>query len=92
MTRTARIWLGLILLVSGFVGHYFAARAIGGSNIAYRDHLGGFVMLTGASALIAWGLSLRFWKNRHDITLLIVGVVQALLGIFVYIERFSVHG
>jgi hypothetical protein len=29
-------------------------------------------------------------KGRHDITLLIVGVVQALLGLVIYVERFHV--
>lgn len=85
-------WLGLILLLVGFLGHYFAARAIGGSYIAYRDHIAGFVLLTLVSgaivALIAW----RFWKGRHDITLLIVGALQAVIGYWVYLERFSVHG
>lgn len=92
MTKQTRTWLGLALLVAGFLGHYFAARAIGGSYIAYRDHLGGFVVLTLVSALVVWGLSLRFFKGRYDIIILIVGIVQALLGVYIYINRFSVHG
>jgi hypothetical protein len=76
----------------GFLGHYFAARAIGGSYIAYRDHLGGFVLLTLVSGLVIWGLSLRFFKRRYDMVVLLVGIVQALLGVYVYINRFSVHG
>jgi hypothetical protein len=35
---------------------------------------------------------MRFWRGRHDITLLTVGVIQALIGIEVYLHRFSVHG
>jgi hypothetical protein len=85
-------WLGVVLLVVGFLGHYFAARAIGGSYIAFRDHILGFfliLLVTGAIiALIGW----RFWKGRRDITLLIIGIVQALFGIWVYIGRFNVHG
>lgn len=50
------------------------------------------MVLTLVSALVVWGLSLRFFKGRHDITLLIVGIVQALLGVYIYINRFSVHG
>ena len=88
MTRQQRIWLGVILIVVGFFGHFFAARAIGGSYIAYRDHMFGFfglVLLTGA---IIAGLGWRFWKERRDITVLIIGVVQALFGIWIYINRF----
>ena len=44
------------------------------------------------TGLIIAGLGWRFWKGRHDITLLIVGAVQALFGVWVYMERFSVHG
>jgi hypothetical protein len=84
--------LGVILLVVGFLGHYFAARAIGGSYIAYRDHIFGFFLILLVTGLIIAGLGWRFWKGRRDVTLLIVGVVQALLGIWVYMGRFSVHG
>ena len=92
MTRQQRIWLGVVLLVVGFLGHYFAARAIGGSYIAYRDHIFGFFAILLVTGAIIAGLGWRFWKGRRDITLLIIGVVQALLGIWVYIGRFNVHG
>ena len=84
--------LGVILLVVGFLGHYFAARAIGGTYIAYRDHIFGFFVILLVTGLIIAGLGWRFWKSRRDITLLIVGLVQALLGVWVYMGRFSVHG
>jgi uncharacterized membrane protein (UPF0136 family) len=89
-----RRWLGLglLLLVVGFLGHFFAARAIGGSYIAYRDHIFGFVFLTLVSGALLAGLGWRFWKGRHDITVLILGAIQALIGVWVYMERFSVHG
>ena len=91
--RDARlVWVGVILLVAGFLGHFFAARAIGGTYIAYRDHMFGFVALTLVSAAIVALFGMRFWKGRHDITLVIVGVIQLLIGIQVYISRFSVHG
>ena len=86
------IWLGVLLLVVGFLGHYFAARAIGGSYIAFRDHIFGFFMILVVTGGIIAGLGWKFWKGRSDITLLIIGIVQALFGIFIYIERFSVHG
>ena len=92
MTRQQRIWLGVVLLVVGFLGHYFAARAIGGSYIAYRDHIFGFFAILLVTGAIIAGLGWRFWKGRRDITVLIIGMVQALFGIWVYIERFSVHG
>ena len=85
-------WLAVMLLVAGFAGHFFAARAIGGSYIAYRDHMVGFVGLTIISGVIVAALGWRFWRGRNDISLLIVGTLQFLLGVYVYIERFSVHG
>ena len=85
-------WLGVILVFAGLLGHFLAARAIGGSYVAYRDHIGGFVGLTLVSGAIIAVLGRRFWKGRTDITVLILGVIQALLGVYVYIERFSVHG
>ena len=85
-------WLGVLLLVVGFLGHYFAARAIGGSYIAYRDHIFGFFVILLVTGGIIAGLGWRFWKGRRDITLLIVGLVQALIGIWVYMGRYNVHG
>lgn len=87
-----RTWmvLGLVLLVAGFFGHFFAARGIGGSYVAYRDHIVGFTILTVASLIIVGLLGWRFWKGRRDVTILTVGVIQAILGLVIYIERFHV--
>ena len=90
--RQSLTWLGVVLLVIGFLGHYFAARAIGGSYIAYRDHIFGFFVILLVTGLIIAGLGWRFWKGRRDITVFIIGLVQALLGIWVYIGRYGVHG
>ena len=90
--RQSLTWLGVVLLIVGFLGHYFAARAIGGSYIAYRDHIFGFFLILLVTGLIIAGLGWRFWKGRRDITVFIVGLVQALLGIWVYMGRYSVHG
>lgn len=87
-----RIWLGLILLVVGFLGHFFAARAIGGNYVAFRDHILGFFLILIVTGAIVAGLGWRFWKGRHDITLLTIGAIQAIFGIVVYIQRFHVHG
>jgi hypothetical protein len=86
------LWLGLVLLIAGFFGHFFAARAIGGTYIAFRDHIAGFVFLTAVSGLVVWLLGLKFWKHRYDITIFVVGVIQAAIGALVYVQRFSVHG
>jgi uncharacterized membrane protein (UPF0136 family) len=83
-------WLGLALLVAGLFGHLFAAQAIGGHYIHYRDHIAGFVGLTLVSGVLIALLGRRFWRGRHDITLLILGALQALLGLVIYIRRFDI--
>ena len=90
--RRSLTWLGVVLLIVGFLCHYLAARAIGGTNIAYRDHIFGFFVILLVTGLIIAGLGWRFWKGRRDITVLLIGLVQALLGIWVYMGRYSVHG
>lgn len=92
MRRPLNLWLGVGLLLGGLAGHVRAAQAIGGSYVAYRDHLFGFALLTVVSTVLFVAVGLKFWRGRHDITLLCVGVMQAAIGVFVYIERFSVHG
>ena len=87
-----RLWLGLLLLSAGLLGHLLAARAIGGTQLAYRDHIFGVVVLSLVSGALIAGLAWRFWRGRHDISVLVLGVVQALMGLVVYVQRFSVHG
>ena len=89
-TNRTMAWLGVLLIVVGFFGHFFAARAIG-TYIYYRDHIFGFFLILVVTGAIIGGLGWRFWKGRHDITLLIIGVVQALIGIVIYINRFNIH-
>jgi hypothetical protein len=90
--RPRWILLGVILLGVGLLLHLLSARAIGGSYLAYRDHIFGFVALTLVSGAIIAAVGWRFWKGRHDITLLILGAAQTIVGVVVYINRFSVHG
>ena len=78
------MWLGAILLVAGLAGHLLAAHEMGGSRLAYTHHIGGFVGLSVVTGAIIAGLGARFWKGRHDITLLILGALPALLGFLVY--------
>jgi hypothetical protein len=89
-TNRTMAWLGVLLIVVGFFGHFFAARAIG-TYIYYRDHIFGFFLILLVTGAIIAGLGWRFWKRRHDITLLIIGVVQALFGVLIYINRFNIH-
>ena len=84
-TDGRRYLLGVLLILVGFGGHLLAARAIGGSEHAYSEHTKGFFILTAASAVILWGMSLRWWRGRTDLTVLGVGAVQLLLGVLVYV-------
>lgn len=90
--RRVRVWLGIVLLGTGLLGHLLAARAIGGSYIAYRDHVVGFVIILIVSGALIMAAGRWLWKGRVDMTVLTVGVVQALFGLFVYATRFHVHG
>jgi len=89
--RRSRTWLGVLLLLVGLLGHLLAARAIGGSYVAYRDHIFGFVFLTLVSGALIAGLGWRFWRGRHDITLLTLGALQTLFGAIIYMERFNIN-
>ena len=86
-----RILLGAILLAVGLAGHLLAAQAIGGTYVAYRDHVLGFVLLSAVSGAILAGLGWRFWNRRFDITLLILGALQAVFGFVIYLERSNIH-
>ena len=82
----AWIWLGALLTVVGFLGHFFAARAIGGYAIAYQHHIFGFFLILVVTGAIILALARFFWRERTDITILVIGAVQALLGILVYVK------
>jgi RsiW-degrading membrane proteinase PrsW (M82 family) len=84
------IWTGALLTLVGFLGHFFAARAIGGYAIAYRDHIFGFFLILVVTGAIIAVLGRFFWRGRHDITILVIGVVQALFGIVIYLNRFNI--
>lgn len=89
-----RMWsaIGIVLLALGLLGHVLAAQAIGGTHLAYRDHLMGFVLITVVAGAIIFGTGVRFWRGRYDISLLLLGAVNALVGLLVYVQRFHVHG
>ncbi|HKW09776.1 MAG TPA: hypothetical protein VJO33_05310 [Gemmatimonadaceae bacterium] len=85
-----RIWLGVLLVIAGLCGHLFAARAIGGYYIAYRDHIGGFVLIALVTGAIILPLGWRFWKRRPDIAVLTLGATQAIVGFVIYLFRYHV--
>ena len=76
---------GIVLLLLGLFGHLYAAHAIGGSTVAYSHHLFGFFAILAVTGGIIWVLGRRLWRSRPDITVLLVGVVQALFGLLVAI-------
>jgi uncharacterized membrane protein HdeD (DUF308 family) len=80
------IWLGAMLTVVGFLGHVFAARAMGGNAIAYEHHIFGFFLILVVTGAIILALARFFWRGRNEITILVIGAVQALLGIMVYLN------
>lgn len=85
------IWAGALLTVVGFLGHFFAARAIGGYAIAYRDHIFGFFVILLVTGAIIGLLGRFFWRGRRDITILTIGAVQAIFGIVIYLNRFNIN-
>lgn len=85
-----RIVLAVSLLVLGLLAHVFAAHAIGGSGIAYRDHIFGFFFILLVTGAIIAAAGWRFWRGRRDVMLLVIGAVQALLGLVIYLRRFDI--
>lgn len=81
-------WGGMLLLAVGLLGHLYAAHAIGGSRMAYTHHvLGFFLILLVTGGLIA-GVGWRFWRSRAALAVLVIGAVQALVGLMVAAEPF----
>jgi hypothetical protein len=58
--------------------------------MAYQHHIFGFFLILLVTGALIAGLGWRFWRGRHDITLVVIGAVQALFGLLIYIERFNV--
>jgi len=80
----ARSWLGAVSLALGLVFHLLAANAESGRAIHYRHHVFGFLLLSVVSALLVVGFGRLSWRGRHDLTVLVVGALQTILGIWVY--------
>ena len=88
-TKPLYTWLGVLLIAVGFFGHFFAARAFG-TYIYYRDHIAGFFLILLVTGSIIAGLGWKFWKGRNDITVFVIGLVQAIFGIAIYLMRYHI--
>jgi hypothetical protein len=89
--RPGHIALTVALLLAGLAGHLFAADAIGGTRLQYQHHIAGFFLIWCVTGAIIAVLGRFFWRGRLDITLVSMGVVQALFGIWIWTMRFNVH-
>lgn len=78
------MWIGIVLLAVGLSGHLLAAETTGGEAIHYRHHIFGFVFLSAVAWAILALLARRLWSSRHDVTVLTLGAVQAILGLMIY--------
>ena len=87
----ATAWIAAVLLLVGLLGHVLAARAMGGSRIAYVHHIFGFFIIAVLTGLPLLGLARLFWRGRHAVTLLAFATVQALLGLAVYWNQIQPH-
>lgn len=76
----------LLLLGLGLLGHLYAAHAIGGSRVAYTHHVLGFALILLVTGGVLWGLGWLFWRTHSALTLLAIGVVQALFGLWIAAE------
>ncbi len=85
---------GIVLTVLGLAGHLYAAAAIGGSRTAYTHHVVGFgLILVVTGAIIAF-VSRDFWRARPERIVLVIGIVQALVGLLIAMSpsRVVIHG
>jgi hypothetical protein len=87
-----RMWAGIVLLVLGLLGHLYAAHAIGGSRVGYGHHVFGFFLILAVTGAIIAALGWRFWRSRPDVTVLAIGVVQALFGLLVALAPYRAAG
>ena len=77
--------VAVVLLIIGLAGHLLAANAEGGSGLHYRHHIFGFVLLAVVSWIVVALLGRFFWKGRRDTTFFIVGLLQAVFGVLIFV-------
>jgi hypothetical protein len=89
---TNQRWRGVVavLLALGLLGHLLAARAIGGSRMAYTHHVLGFLLILVVTGAVIAALGRWLWRGRPHVTWLVVGAVQALFGLVIYLNRFHI--
>ncbi|MFL5540632.1 MAG: hypothetical protein ACJ8J0_16700 [Longimicrobiaceae bacterium] len=87
----AAVGMAAALLLLGLLGHLLAARAMGGSRVAYVHHVAGFFIIAALTGLPLLGLARLFWRGRRGVTLLAFAAVQALLGLMVYAGQLQAH-
>ena len=80
------LWIGIALLFLGLLGHLLTAYHAGNRSIDYQHHVLGFAFLAVVSAAVVGPLGLWLWRGRGDVTLLIVGALQSLFGLLVYLS------
>ena len=80
-------WGGWLLLAVGLLGHVYAAHVMGGSRIAYTHHILGFALILVVTGGIIAGAGYYFWRSRWALALLVIGAVQALIGIWVALSQ-----
>ena len=90
--RRTLAWLAVALLVVGLLGHLLAAHAMGGSRIAYGHHTFGFFLILVVTGAIVAAVGWRYWRGRRDVLLLVIGALQALFGIAVYVAQLRASG
>ena len=81
-------WGGWLLLGLGLLGHLYAAYFMGGSRIAYSHHTLGFGLILLVTGGLIAGLGYLFWRSRPALTFLIIGLVQALIGIWIGLQQY----
>ena len=81
-------WSGWLLVTLGLLGHLYAAYAMGGGRVAYSHHIFGFALILVVTGGIIAGLGHWLWRSRPAITILAIGLVQALLGLWIALEPF----
>ena len=89
---TNQLWRVVVaaLLALGLLGHLLAARAIGGSRMAYTHHVFGFFLILVVTGVIIALLGRWLWRDRPRVTWLVVAAVQTLFGLIIYLDRFHI--
>ena len=86
-TRRLLLWGGWLLLGVGLLGHVYAAHVMGGSRIAYTHHILGFGLILLVTGGVIAGAGYYYWRSRWALALLVIGAVQAIIGVWVAVAQ-----